>query len=101
MFDNRTILFFWGDKITKPFVCSHENYQKNTIIGYTVYSEQTAILSILLSGADLTEYFSVHSGIRIVPKEHNYRQFRVFSFQNSPKRTLDLDIIRARRIMGF
>ena len=48
-----------------------ENCQKNTITGYSVYSEQTAIpsiLSILLSGAELMEYYSVHSGIRIGPK---------------------------------
>ena len=59
------------------------------ITGYSVYSKQTAIPSIpliLLSGAELTEYYSVHSKIRIGPKEHNYRQFCVFSFWNSPKR---------------
>ena len=52
------------------------------ITGYSVCSEQTAIpsiLSILLSGAELTEYYSIHSRIRttnsmyshsrIVPKE--------------------------------
>ena len=49
-----------------------DNCQTNTITGYSVYSEQTAILSIflsiLLSGAELIEYYSVHSGIRIGPK---------------------------------
>ena len=48
-----------------------ENCQKNTITCYSVYSKQTAILSIpsiLLSGAELTEYYLVHSGIRIGPK---------------------------------
>ena len=54
---------------------------------YSVYSKKTAFPSILLSGAELTEYYSFHSGIRIGPKEHNYRQFRVFSSRNCPKRT--------------
>ena len=45
-----------------------ENCQKNTITGYSVYSEQTAIPSILLSGAELTEYYSVHYWIRTGPK---------------------------------
>ena len=45
-----------------------ENSQKNTIAGYSVYSEQTAIPSVLLLGAELTEYYSVHSVIRIGPK---------------------------------
>ena len=45
-----------------------ENFQKNMITGYSVCSKQTAILSVLsflLSGAELIEYYSVHSGIRI------------------------------------
>ena len=44
---------------------------ENTITDYSVYSEETAIPSIpsiMLSGAELTEYDSVHSGIRIGPK---------------------------------
>ena len=45
-----------------------KNCQKNTITSYPVYSKQTTIPSILLSGAKLTEYYSVHSGIRIGPK---------------------------------
>ena len=83
----------WGDETEKSLGTQFlrqktgENCQKNTMTGYSVYSEQTAIPSILLSGAELTEYYSVHSGIRTeVPKEHSYRQFRVFSFRNSPKR---------------
>ena len=77
----------WGDE-TKEISVSNfpakrqENFQKNMITGYSVCSEQTAILSILsilLSGAELTEYYSIHSRIRttnsmyshsrIVPKE--------------------------------
>ena len=47
----------------------------------SVYSEKTilSILSILLSGAELAEYYSVHSWIS------NYRQFCVFSFRIVPK----------------
>ena len=48
-----------------------ENFQKNMITGYSVCSKQTAILSVLsflLSGAELTEYYSIHSGIRIGPR---------------------------------
>ena len=48
-----------------------ENCQKNTITSYSVYSEQTTILPILLIkllGAELMEYYYVHSGIRIGPK---------------------------------
>ena len=50
----------WGNLGTQ-FSCQKrgENYQKNMITRYTVYSEQTAILSILLSGAELTESYSV------------------------------------------
>ena len=42
-----------------------ENFQKNMITGYSVCSKQTAVLSFLLSGEELTEYYSVQSGIRI------------------------------------
>ena len=38
------------------------NCQKNTITGHSVCSQQTAIPSILLSWAELTEYDSVQSG---------------------------------------
>ena len=55
----------------------------------SVSSKQTAIPfipSILLSGAELTEYYSIHSGIRISPKRTQLPSIdRVFSFQNSPK----------------
>ena len=51
----------------------------------TQFSRQNR--SILLPIAELTGYYSVHPGIRTVPKEHNYRQFCVFSFRNSPRRT--------------
>ena len=56
-----------------------ENCQKTTIIGYSVYSEQTAIPSILLSGAELMEYYSVHSGIRIGPKRTQLLPISVYS----------------------
>ena len=55
-----------------------QNCQKNAV---TAYSEETAIPLILLSGAELTEYYSIHSGIRIGPKRTS-----VFSGRNSPKR---------------
>ena len=48
-----------------------QNCQKNMIIDYSVYSKQTAIpsiSSILLLRVELTDYYSVHSGIRIGPK---------------------------------
>ena len=39
-----------------------------------------------VNSAELTEYYSVYSGIRIGPKRTQLLQFCVFSFQNSPKR---------------
>ena len=58
-------------KPVRPRKSRCENCQKNTIADYSAYSEQTAIPSvpsILLSGTELMEYYSVHSGIRTGPK---------------------------------
>ena len=58
-------------KINRGSLGTQFSRRKNTITGYSVYSEQTAIpsiSSILLSEAELTEYYSIHSGIRIGPK---------------------------------
>ena len=56
----------------RRFFCQEtgENNQKNMITDYIVYSIQTAVPSIpltLLSGAELTEYYSIHSRIKIGP----------------------------------
>ena len=67
-----------------------EDCQKNTITGYPVYSEQTSIssiLSILLSRSELTEYYSVHSRIRIGPKRIQSPSIPcILNFWDSPKR---------------
>ena len=53
-------------------------------------------------GAELMEYYSVHSGIRIEYKnKHNYCQFCVFSFQNSPKRTCPTSPTNLTRSKGY
>ena len=59
--------------------------------GYPVYSEQTAIPSILLSGAELTEYYSVHSGIRIGPKRTQLLPFPCILIPVPEERALILD----------
>ena len=53
--------------------------QNTMITYYSVYSKQTAIPSIpsiLLSGAELTEYYSLLSGIRIGPKRTQLPSFQ-------------------------
>ena len=61
----------------------------------TIYSKQTAIPSIpliLVSGAELTEYYSVHSGIRIGPKRTQLPpNFRIVSKERALSLTNVLD----------
>ena len=76
-------------KINRGSLGTQFSRRKNTITGYSVYSEQTAIpsiSSILLSGAELTEYYSIHSGIRIGPKRTQLPSIPCILIP-SPKRT--------------
>ena len=77
-----------------------ENCQKNMITGY---SEQTTIPSILLSGAELTEYYFVHSGIRIGPRRTQLPPILCIlipkqSQKNAPKDSMSLAVHEDRSV---